>query len=1074
MRGKARGGDSKSLTKTVVEFVTLGDKIFKIEADSLAVRFDDPVYEANRDVWEKVTRGGCRVFHVANEKGEGSVQVHAMAGTRKFGYYENKSYGYRDSMRKLIAMEKENGENMQLAAFVHEGERYWTIGSKNVPMLLRHTHFVEDMAAPVYARERYDFARKIADLFYRVVVTRGLYTPIGGGEGGADAGAGAGAAPSSGGAGSAVAAPAAAPAKVLDFHDFMASNRYAAVGEAIFLDSQHIVEYDRDTLRFFALVKPGLASTEGLTAVPPEEAIAAFTGFGLETARIVGTATVYSVLPVPGSPDKDSGASFTEEYTDLCKRIGELVNSEGAVGYGLGEDGRVTFMYKIKSYEYVIARRSRQIILGGLPESALSARLAELTKIGVPADMVRARTPYFVRFGRWLRSQKAFKEVFAPPLAVPGAGAGAEPAAPAGKKPAPNRRGAFSLQQQWVTFNKTFQEREAAAAAGSAVGVDEEGEGTPAEFNNGKRVIMLQGLPLTGKSTLARQLFVLLRRAGEVPRWLNQDEVATVGKGSKRDAFLRQLDESIADPAVTHIIIDKSNINSENVEDYLMRGVRPSVTIRMRHPEDKPGELTKLLQLCRERFYKRGTGHRTLRAPAAAGAGAGAAASSAAAGGAGAGAAASPAAAFSLPVKRKSPEPSGDVSASGAGAGAFGALADDGDDDADADAAEAGAAVAGMDLGGDAAWKPRSARASTASQASAAPSTAGGEGEESGEWTTVAKPKKEKKAAAAAAAGGTWGKSGGGKGGGKGGKGSDEVDIDEVLGNFAGIDGAASICGGVADFSQYDDEAGAGLTVNHSVLLGPHDSLNSIWSMLVSNGMASESLTPLSAHPGIIDEAIAMAAEYETYLSRHNGHVPHTRLWGVALPEAVRSTLMALIPADLPVVGKDRAAGDDGKRKGKPATPAAAEGAAGDAAAAADAAASPVVEPYTALASVHHTLVWTGGFPDHETELKYGRAVEAAAAAGSDVRMSVRVLGIAWDDKCVAALVDKASSESRNAHPHVTLALRRGTFPVYSNAMLQRLATDKAEGRASDVSYVAVPGPSDGLVIEGKLVRNPA
>lgn len=1104
MRSRARGGDSKSLTKTVVELVTLGDKIFKVEADSLAVRFDDPVYEANRDIWEKVTRGGCRVFRVADEKGETSVQIHAMAGTRKFGYYENKSYGYRDNMRKLIAMEKENGENMQLAAFVHEGERYWTIGSKNVPMLLRHSHFAEDLAASVYARERYDFARKIADLFYRVVVTRGLYAPIGGSGGAADAGAGAGAAPAAGdgsaaaaaaagGAGSADSASAASaaattgPAKVLDFHDFLSSNGYAAVGEAIFLDSQHIVEYDRDTLRFFALVKPGLPSAAGLTALPPQEALAAFAGFGLETARIVGVADVYSTLPVPGSTDKDSGAVFTDEYTALCTRIGELVNSEGAVGYGLGEDGKVTYMYKIKSYEYVIARRARQIILGGLPESALSARLAELTKIGVPAEMVRLRTPYFVRFGRWLRSQKAFKEVFAPAVAVPGAVAGAEPAAPAGKKPAPNRRGAYSLQQQWVTFNKTFQEREA-AGAGAEGGEGE--DASPAQFNNGKRVIMLQGLPLTGKSTLARQLFVLLRRAGEVPRWLNQDEVTVSGKMSKRDAFLRQLDESIADPAVTHIIIDKSNINSENVDDYLLRGVRPSVTIRMRHPEDKPGELTKLLELCRERFYKRGTGHRTLRAPAGAAA--------AAAGGAGAAAAAP--STFSLPAKRKSPEPESRASApapapsSGAGAGAFAALADD-DDDEDAGAAEAGAGVAGMDLGGNAVWKPRSARGSTASHASAAAASsaaaaggaeggaAGGEGG-ADDWTTVAKPKKAEKKPQPA---GTWGKSGG-KGGGKGGKGggSDEVDIDEVLGNFAGIDGAAAICGGVADMTQYDDEAGAGLTVNHSVLLGPQDSLLSIWNMLVSNGMASESLTPLSDHPDIIEEAIALAAEYEIYLSRYNGHVPPTRLWGVALGDAVRTTLMGLIPADLPVVNKDKAAAaaagagaGAGERKGKGAAAAAspaaaiADAAEGAGAAAADAAA----EPYTALASVHHTLVWTGGFPDHETEIKYGRALEAASAASSsggsgEVRMSLRVLGVAWDDKCIAALLDKASSESRNAQPHVTLALRRGVPPVYSNAMLQRLAADKAADRASDVSFVAVPG--EGLVIEGKLARNPA
>jgi hypothetical protein len=89
---------------------------------------------------------------------------------------------------------------------------------------------------------------------------------------------------------------------------------------------------------------------------------------------------------------------------------------------------------------------------------------------------------------------------------------------------------------------------------------------------------------------------------------------------------------------------------------------------------------------------------------------------------------------------------------------------------------------------------------------------------------------------------------------------------------------------------------------------------------------------------------------------------------------------------------------------------------------------------------------------------------------------------------------DRSASDSLNAHPHITLALGRGTRPVYSNEMLARYfgaggAADSAAATAGTEDAGAAPSPSaagsrngvtytpvgdGGVVLHGRLARNPA
>lgn len=555
----------KALIRTVRDFVSLPASAtapplrLMIEADSIAVRHDDSVYEKYRDVWERQPRGLSRIFvraagfsdadaaDATSDSDGGDMahmaeyeQVHSMNGLRKFGYESHASYGYRTAGVRGIALEKENGENGQISGFMcpmPEGGSVpmWAIGSKNVPIVVRadRATFSADLELPVYKKERYGFAVAIARLFHRACAERFVsddaYTRM---------------------------------------HAALSATRMTVVCEAIFLTSQHLVRYERDELRAFALSPvPGTPSTDGLTGMPPLEArdFLSRIGFPATFPRVLG--------------DEPLG---TPAYDALCRTINALRNSEGAVMYSLDASGRTCFMHKVKSFEYVAARRARTIILAGLPNATLATRMHELARLDVPIEVIERGVEYYSRFATWLRGQDVYKSS--------------------------DRAQRFDVQSQWVTLNDTFMASGGTPASASAGG---------SEPRVGKAVIMMQGVPLTGKSTLSRALQLICNTLGEHAVWLNQDEMAA-GKSGARGAYLEALKHAMEDAHVTHVLLDKTNVDARNRADYTIMGVRPTVTIRMVHPDDAPGETTHLLRLCEERFATRGAAHRSLRVPSAA------------------------------------------------------------------------------------------------------------------------------------------------------------------------------------------------------------------------------------------------------------------------------------------------------------------------------------------------------------------------------------------------------------------------------------------------------------------------
>lgn len=342
------------------------------------------------------------------------------------------------------------------------------------------------------------------------------------------------------------------------FFTMLSGTGMTACAEAILADSEHIVEYadgEKDTLKFFALAEPK-ASVPALCSMP-ELACSLFERCGLPTATFSAKLTVGSA-----------------EYVAALDAIARRTNSEGVVAYGLDALGLVTCMWKEKSYPYVMERVVREAVIGDRTLAQIKQRVR--VRLDEQAADVRAyfaeweatRFPWLLTFSAWLRLTRVI------PV-----------------------RDKWSVQSRWLTLQREFR-----AASGSVVAEAE--AAVAAAESAAVKVVVLVGLPGSGKSTLARGLVKSLTDSGAVPRWLNQDEA-----DSNRQRYIGAIKGVMADPAVTHIILDKSNLDAGNRKDYTDLGLDPTLTVVLEHPDGL--EATKAV--CAQRFLARGAAHRSLR-----------------------------------------------------------------------------------------------------------------------------------------------------------------------------------------------------------------------------------------------------------------------------------------------------------------------------------------------------------------------------------------------------------------------------------------------------------------------------
>ena len=481
--------------------------------DRSVMGMDDPVYRKYRDVWENVPRGQSRQFDTASK-----TLLCSLVGLRKFGYREDK-YGDMASVTSVVAIEKENGECAHIAAFSLKGEKYWAIGSKHVHLCCR-VGCNKDLEA-FEPFQRFTYASRIAKLWNSTVRKRG-------------------------------------DAFADQLHSILCAKQWTLCCEAIFSDSQHIVDYNAvNELRFFAIAQDTPLSA-GLCIVP-EAAQEFFVRMELAHAPFSKR------MPFP-----------SEEFTAYLGEVARRTNSEGVVVYGSNKDGLVTTMWKEKSYPYVMERIAREAIKRGTAGKKLMGYL--LGRLASQSKELRAyfteweqkRLPWLVDFASWLHWSCNF-----------------------------NAKDSWAMSTQWLTLQREF----------SMVPVEKLEEIRNYQVGEvaasvSAQVIMMIGPPGSGKSTLARILYILLQKAGQSPHWLNQDE------SGGRPQYLGNIKGALSkDAHVSHLILDKVNLDPRNRSDYMELGLDPSVTVIFGHPEGDE----EFQRVCVERVVGRGDRHRTLK-----------------------------------------------------------------------------------------------------------------------------------------------------------------------------------------------------------------------------------------------------------------------------------------------------------------------------------------------------------------------------------------------------------------------------------------------------------------------------
>ncbi|KAG5471432.1 hypothetical protein LSCM1_01520 [Leishmania martiniquensis] len=579
---------------------------------------DDPVYSQHRDVWECVPQGNARVYVKADSPSGTSayVLVGAVNGLRKFGS-DGSPYGYPDAVQTVVSMEKENGACGHLSAFLlppaHEGEpsspagtnsdvsdddiarRFWVIGSSGVHIVL--DYHVSEKCLRYYSKLgcRYSHAVRISRL-WKAMLPRGRGWSIDGT---------AALSPTNSSA-SVVPSGTLTAAQVRLFHDTLRSNMWTSCFTAILSDSQPRMNDDAvKELRFYAVTLHGRAfETASACRTAPSsgkatEAHKAHSPKGAASAP--HAAPPYSMqdglcLPVAEAEAlyASVGLSFASysgpvlynspDYVQLLDSIHKRMDSGRCVMYGANADGKVMRMWEVRSYLYIMERATREAIVNHkLFGKALQERLQKRLNQQQPEvrdclnEWEASRMPWLLRFASWLQMTQRLT-------------------------PHARRDELDQLRNDWLSLQKDFQ----AALDADPQLYDACGQYQPDPLQWGGRaldfdVVKFVGPQGCGKSVLSRALYVLLQKAEYRPRWVNQDEC---GSRNKFLAALRQATQ--AKPKMTHLIIDKMNLDADMNHDY--DDLPLSLTVTWFHPDGESA----LYKVCIARVLGRGKGHRTI------------------------------------------------------------------------------------------------------------------------------------------------------------------------------------------------------------------------------------------------------------------------------------------------------------------------------------------------------------------------------------------------------------------------------------------------------------------------------
>ena len=425
--------------KQLIEIKThlFDNDILAIDDYSLNHSADDDKEYLNYDLWAQLPRGKAYVKDVAT--GETIAKLH---GVPKFGA-DNMVYGkgLDDNWDTIVFTEKANGEAFHVSGFRHNGNLYAIGGSKNVHILVNLNDDVDQQFLDIVERQpkRVDYATKMLKAFLQLPNYR----------------------------------------KVLDF---CVSKGTTFVGEYINPEHEHIVDYDREHILFFAITHPDSL----YTWCSPVEAQKIFKDLGVEAVEaIVGNRQTIDAIK-----------------EDFYNRK----NSEGSVIYYVA-NGQTVYMQKYKNKQYTVLRTIREMYKSGAGLAKLSNRLNEYHLV-----LTDDEKKDYITFFQWLKQNKTADEPFS-----------------------------IRLWYRYVKSGKTLVDK------------------------SSRTVVLLVGLPGSGKTTVGTQLAVQMSLDGQPATYVDQDLYRS------NPIFLANAFKDILfnKPEIQTVFHGKTNINADTRDKSL-------------------------------------------------------------------------------------------------------------------------------------------------------------------------------------------------------------------------------------------------------------------------------------------------------------------------------------------------------------------------------------------------------------------------------------------------------------------------------------------------------------------------
>ena len=266
---------------------------------------DDIVYHEHEDIRKQIPRG--LTFFKSSSSSSSSTDVCIFANRKFVGdmkyadRYFIRNYD-DDPTRKIICMEKINGEALHFSCRYMNGKFYLFVGSKNNHILINQ---FEDIN--LYREERFQmaktFARHLWKLLYQDISTINRNTLL----------------------------------------SLLHHTKMTAICEILQKDNEHVVPINRDQILFIAFTSFYCSYNDySLTAIPPH--------IGVNLMHMLTfTCAPYIIL--------NGNLTDNEQYISESKKH---INTEGNVLYFLDDQNRAIRMFTVKTEWYICLRALRQ------------------------------------------------------------------------------------------------------------------------------------------------------------------------------------------------------------------------------------------------------------------------------------------------------------------------------------------------------------------------------------------------------------------------------------------------------------------------------------------------------------------------------------------------------------------------------------------------------------------------------------------------------------------------------------------------------------------------------------------